>query len=131
MLDAGKKNVVGILVNAMDYEAAVEFVVRAAKEKRNATVAAQAIHAIMMGATDPEHQYRLNHFNLILPDAQGVRWGMKDVGSNGPGARRRGTTPRHSPPAWPLRVSAPRPILSTTKSTWFPQRLPETLGLWT
>ena len=26
MLDAGKKNVVGILVNAMDYEAAVEFV---------------------------------------------------------------------------------------------------------
>lgn len=60
MLDAGKKNVVGILVNAMDYEAAVEFVVRAAKEKRNATVAAQAIHAIMMGATD----------------AQGVRWGI-------------------------------------------------------
>jgi exopolysaccharide biosynthesis WecB/TagA/CpsF family protein len=76
VLDAGKKNILGILVNAMDYEAAVSFVVRAAEERRNATVASEAIHAVMMGVLDPEHQYRLNHFSLILPDAQGVRWGL-------------------------------------------------------
>lgn len=76
MIDAGKKNVVGILVNAMDYEAAVEFVIREARDRRPAIVAAEAIHGVMSGVLDPEHQYRLNHFSLILPDAQGVRWAM-------------------------------------------------------
>jgi len=76
VLDAGKKNILGILVNAMDYEAAVSFVIRAAQERQNATVASEAIHAVMMGVLDREHQYRLNHFSLILPDAQGVRWGL-------------------------------------------------------
>lgn len=76
MVDAGKKNILGILVNAMDYEAAVSFVIRAAEERRNATVASEAIHAVMMGVLDPKHQYRLNNFSLILPDAQGVRWGL-------------------------------------------------------
>ena len=76
MVNAGKKNIVGILVDAMDYEAAVDFIFQAAAERRNAPVAAEAIHAVMLGAIDPEHQYRLNNFSLILPDAQGVRWGM-------------------------------------------------------
>jgi N-acetylglucosaminyldiphosphoundecaprenol N-acetyl-beta-D-mannosaminyltransferase len=76
MIDCGKKNIVGILVNAMDYEAAVDFIIRAAKARQNATVAAEAIHALMTGYLDPEHQYRLNNFSLILPDAQGVRWGL-------------------------------------------------------
>jgi N-acetylglucosaminyldiphosphoundecaprenol N-acetyl-beta-D-mannosaminyltransferase len=76
MIDAGKKNIVGVLVNAMDYEAAVDFVVRAAHERRAATVATEPIHGVMSGVLDREHQYRLNHFSLILPDAQGVRWGM-------------------------------------------------------
>ena len=65
MIDRGKKNIVGILVNAMDYEAAVDFVIHAAKERRNTTVAAEAIRiSLMTGAFDPEHQYRLNNFSL-------------------------------------------------------------------
>jgi exopolysaccharide biosynthesis WecB/TagA/CpsF family protein len=76
MIDHGKKNVVGVLVNAMDYEAAVEFVIRSAHAHQPATVAAEAIHGVMCGVLNPEHRYRLNHFSLILPDAQGVRWAM-------------------------------------------------------
>ena len=76
MIDVGKKNVLGVLVNAMDYEAAVEFIIWAARDRRPAIAAAEAIHGLMSGVLDPEHQYRLNHFSLIFPDAQGIRWAM-------------------------------------------------------
>lgn len=33
MRQLGKKNVIGILIDAVDYEASVEFIFRAAKEK--------------------------------------------------------------------------------------------------
>ena len=76
MVDHGKKNVLGILVDAMDYEAAVDWIIRRAQNRQSATIAAEAIHGLMCGVLNPEHRYRLNHFGLILPDAQGVRWAM-------------------------------------------------------
>jgi hypothetical protein len=36
MIDGGKRNILGILMNAVDYEAAVEFVIRAARERQGA-----------------------------------------------------------------------------------------------
>ena len=30
----------------------------------------------MTGATDPEHRYRLNSFDLLVPDGQPVRWAL-------------------------------------------------------
>jgi N-acetylglucosaminyldiphosphoundecaprenol N-acetyl-beta-D-mannosaminyltransferase len=74
MLDSGKRNVVGILINAVDYEAAVEFVVRAAREKRSAAISALAVHGLMTGVLDREQKFRLNSFNLLVPDGQPVRW---------------------------------------------------------
>jgi len=76
MIDKGKQNVLGILMNAVDYEAAVEFVIRAAKERRGAAISALAVHGLMTGVSDREQKYRLNHFDLLVPDGHPVRWAL-------------------------------------------------------
>ena len=76
MINAGKHNVLGILMDAVDYEAAVEFVLRAAHQKRGAAVSALAVHGLMTGVLHGEHKYRLNHFDLLVPDGHPVRWAL-------------------------------------------------------
>jgi N-acetylglucosaminyldiphosphoundecaprenol N-acetyl-beta-D-mannosaminyltransferase len=71
---SGKKSVLGILIDPVNYDTAVERVVEAARNRRGAAVSAMAVHGIMTGVSDPEHQYRLNSFDLLLPDGQPVRW---------------------------------------------------------
>jgi N-acetylglucosaminyldiphosphoundecaprenol N-acetyl-beta-D-mannosaminyltransferase len=74
--NAGKHNVLGILIDAVDYEAATNFVFRAAREKRGCAISALAVHGLMSGAIDREHKFRLNHFDLLCPDGQPVRWAL-------------------------------------------------------
>lgn len=74
MINRGKHNLLGILVDAVDYEAAVERILDAARDHRGAAVSALAVHGVMTGALDPTHRYRLNRFDLIVPDGQPVRW---------------------------------------------------------
>ena len=76
MISRGKRNVLGILMDAVDYEAAVDFVIRAALECRGAAVSALAVHGLMTGVLNREHQYRLNHFDLLVPDGQPVVWAL-------------------------------------------------------
>jgi N-acetylglucosaminyldiphosphoundecaprenol N-acetyl-beta-D-mannosaminyltransferase len=76
MIDKGKHNVLGILVNAIDYEAAVAKIIAAAKASQPCSVSALAVHGIMTGAQDATHRYRLNRFDLIVPDGQPVRWAL-------------------------------------------------------
>jgi N-acetylglucosaminyldiphosphoundecaprenol N-acetyl-beta-D-mannosaminyltransferase len=76
MLHKGKVNVLGILVDAIDYEAAVEQVMAAAKEGRPFALSASAVHSVMTGHADPQHKYRLNQFDLLVPDGQPVRWAI-------------------------------------------------------
>jgi N-acetylglucosaminyldiphosphoundecaprenol N-acetyl-beta-D-mannosaminyltransferase len=76
MIDRGKRNILGILMNAVDYEAAVDFVIRAARERRGAAISALAVHGLMTGASDRQQKYRLNHFDLLVPDGHPVRWAM-------------------------------------------------------
>jgi N-acetylglucosaminyldiphosphoundecaprenol N-acetyl-beta-D-mannosaminyltransferase len=73
---ATKRNVIGILIDAVDYEAAVEFVIRTAEEKRGAAISALAVHGLMMGVLDREQKFRLNRFDLLAPDGQPVRWAL-------------------------------------------------------
>ena len=80
MIHEGKKNVLGIRVDAVDYEGATEAIIRAAHEKRPFAVSALAVHGIMTGVTDREHKYRLNRFDLLTPDGQPVRWAMQLTG---------------------------------------------------
>jgi len=76
MINAGKHNVLGILMDAVDYEAGVKFVLQAAHQKRGAAVSALAVHGLMTGVLDKEQKHRLNHFDLLVPDGHPVRWAL-------------------------------------------------------
>jgi exopolysaccharide biosynthesis WecB/TagA/CpsF family protein len=76
MIDLGKKNVLGVMIDAVDYEAAVDRIIRAAEERRPYAVSALAVHGVMTGVDDDEHRYRLNHLDLVTPDGQPVRWAL-------------------------------------------------------
>jgi exopolysaccharide biosynthesis WecB/TagA/CpsF family protein len=72
-----KRNVLGVLVDAVDYEGAAKEILRAARERRAFSVSALAVHGVMTGVLNRKHRYRLNHFDLLLPDGQPVRWAMR------------------------------------------------------
>jgi N-acetylglucosaminyldiphosphoundecaprenol N-acetyl-beta-D-mannosaminyltransferase len=79
MIDRGKHNVLGIRVDAVDYEAAVDRIVAAARERTPLAVTALAVHGVMTGALDRVHRYRLNHIDLVVPDGQPVRWALNGL----------------------------------------------------
>lgn len=76
MIDLGKSNLLGVLVNAIDYDAVADHVVAAARDQRSFAVTALAVHGVMCGALDPLHRCRLNRLDLVAPDGQPVRWGL-------------------------------------------------------
>ena len=77
MIDHGRHNVLGVRVNAVDYESAVERIIEAARQQRPCATSALAVHGVMTGALDREHQYRLNQLDLVVPDGQPVRWALR------------------------------------------------------
>jgi N-acetylglucosaminyldiphosphoundecaprenol N-acetyl-beta-D-mannosaminyltransferase len=79
MLNKGKRNIIGILIDAVDYETATEFILSAAREKRAAAVSAVAVHGLMTGVLNREQKFRLNHFDLLVPDGQPVRWAINGL----------------------------------------------------
>ncbi len=79
MIDLGKHSVLGIGVNAIDYEAAVQQVIAAAKQRCPLAVTALAVHGVMTGVGDKHHKYRLNQFDLVCPDGQPVRWALNRI----------------------------------------------------
>jgi N-acetylglucosaminyldiphosphoundecaprenol N-acetyl-beta-D-mannosaminyltransferase len=76
VIDLGKKDVLGILVDAVDYDAATARILSASKERRPYAVSALAVHGVMTGVDDPAHAYRLNTFDLLTADGQPVRWAL-------------------------------------------------------
>ncbi|MEH1124020.1 WecB/TagA/CpsF family glycosyltransferase [Micromonospora sp. CPCC 206061] len=76
MIAKGKRNVLGVLVDAVDYEAATAQVIAAAHERRPLALTALAVHGVMTGVLDRAHNARLNSFDLITPDGQPVRWAL-------------------------------------------------------
>jgi exopolysaccharide biosynthesis WecB/TagA/CpsF family protein len=76
MIDRGKHNILGVRIDAVDYEAAVEQIVRAAHACCPMAVSALAVHGLMTGVLDESHRYRLNRFDLLVPDGQPVRWAL-------------------------------------------------------
>jgi N-acetylglucosaminyldiphosphoundecaprenol N-acetyl-beta-D-mannosaminyltransferase len=76
MIDLGKRNLLGVLVDTVDYEAAVDRVIEAARENVAFGGSALAVHGVMSGVMDAEQRYRLNALDLVTPDGQPVRWGL-------------------------------------------------------
>lgn len=77
MIDQGRHPVLGVRIAAMDYEAAVQTVILAAKSGQTLSVTALAVHGVMTGVLDPMHRRRLNGVGLVLPDGQPVRWALR------------------------------------------------------
>lgn len=73
MIAQGKRSVLGVLVDVVDYEAATAHIMDAARERRPYAVTALAVHGVMTGVLDPPHNARLNSFDLVTPDGQPVR----------------------------------------------------------
>lgn len=76
MIDHGKQNVLGVMVDAVDYEAAVSRIIAAAETRTPYSCTALAVHGVMTGVLDGEQRFRLNSLDLVTPDGQPVRWGI-------------------------------------------------------
>src|SRR5690242_1979299 len=76
VLNRGKSNILGVLIDAVDYECAVDFILRVAQERRPTAISALAVHGLMTGVFNGEHRFRLNNFDLLVSDGQPVRWAL-------------------------------------------------------
>lgn len=76
MIDAGRHAVLGVRIAAVDYDAVVDAVVRAAEAGKPLAVSTLAVHGLMTGARDPVHARRLNGLDLVVPDGQ-PRWALR------------------------------------------------------
>lgn len=76
MIDGGKRLLLGVRLDAVDYEEAQRRILVAAREGRSLGVSALAVHGVMTGVLDAEQRWRINHLDLVTPDGQPVRWGL-------------------------------------------------------
>jgi len=76
VISAGKRSVLGVHVDVVDYEAAVQRVIAAAHAQQPLAVSALAVHGVMTGVQDAAHCARLNQLDLVTPDGQPVRWAL-------------------------------------------------------
>jgi exopolysaccharide biosynthesis WecB/TagA/CpsF family protein len=76
LIARGKRSVLGVHVDVIDYEAAVSRVLAAAQTASPLTLSALAVHGVMEGARDPRLLHRLNEIDVVAPDGQPVRWAL-------------------------------------------------------
>jgi exopolysaccharide biosynthesis WecB/TagA/CpsF family protein len=77
VIDEGRHSVLGVMVDAIDYETATERVISAAHARRPLALTALAVHGVMTGVEDRAHEARLNAFDVVTPDGQPVRWALR------------------------------------------------------
>lgn len=76
MIDRGRKNLLGVGIDAVDYDAATARILDAAHGPRPFAASALAVHGVMTGVLDRIHRRRLNLLDLVVPDGQPVRWAL-------------------------------------------------------
>lgn len=99
MVDLGKQNLLGVRIDAVDYEASTKRIIAAAAAARPLSATALAVHGVMTGALDTEQRFRINNLDMVTPDGQPVRWGLNLL-------HRTGLKDRVYGPALMLRVCA-------------------------
>jgi exopolysaccharide biosynthesis WecB/TagA/CpsF family protein len=92
MRDEGKRNLLGVMVDVVDYDAVTARIIDAARERRRMTIAALAVHGVMTGVRNREQRYRLNGMDIATPDGQPVRWALNLLHGTALGDQVRGTT---------------------------------------
>ena len=76
MVDGGKANVCGVLVDRVDYDGATARIVAAARDRRPFGATALAVHGLVEATRDPDLRHRVNSLDLVTPDGQPVRWAL-------------------------------------------------------
>lgn len=76
MIDHGKRNVLGVRIDAVDESAAVERILVAARARRPAAVSTLTVSGILAGITDRRHRHRLNGLDLLVPGGRGLCWAL-------------------------------------------------------
>src|SRR4051812_27960137 len=76
MIDYGKQNLLGVLIDAVDYETAIVKIISAAQSRVAFAASTLAVHGVMTGVMDGEQAHRLNQLDLVMPDGQPVRWAL-------------------------------------------------------
>jgi exopolysaccharide biosynthesis WecB/TagA/CpsF family protein len=76
MNDGRRKNLLGVLIDAVDYESTLADILSAARSGRGIAVSALAVHGTMMGVLKGKFRHRLNRLDLVVPDGQPVRWAL-------------------------------------------------------
>ncbi|SRR6266481_8397065 len=76
MKSSAKNNLLGVFVDGVNSQTAIDMVMEAAKQGRSFSVSALAVHGVMSGMMDITHRYRLNHLDLVVADGQPVRWAL-------------------------------------------------------
>jgi exopolysaccharide biosynthesis WecB/TagA/CpsF family protein len=71
-----KVDVIGVGIDVVTPQGAVERVIAAAGESRTYRVSALAVHGVMEAHDDPAQLHRMNEFEMVTPDGQPVRWAM-------------------------------------------------------
>ena len=75
-----RANVVGVGVSVTDYREVTACVVGHAKAARTLLVAASDVNSIMQARRDPVFAAVMNAFDIVTPDGQPVRWGLRWTG---------------------------------------------------
>jgi N-acetylglucosaminyldiphosphoundecaprenol N-acetyl-beta-D-mannosaminyltransferase len=76
VIDAGKRLLIGVRIDAVDYAGASARILAAAHDRRPLAVSALAVHGVMTGVLDATQRARINGLDLVTPDGQPVRWGL-------------------------------------------------------
>lgn len=79
MIDYGKRNLLGVHIDALDLEAALERIVFAAVQHQPYAVSALAVHGVVESHRDPHLRAALDDFEVVLPDGQPVRWALNTI----------------------------------------------------
>jgi N-acetylglucosaminyldiphosphoundecaprenol N-acetyl-beta-D-mannosaminyltransferase len=70
-------NILGVGVSLTDYAQAATLIIDAATRRRALLVTAADVHMIIQARRDPDYAAVLNDFDLVTPDGQPLRWGLR------------------------------------------------------
>jgi exopolysaccharide biosynthesis WecB/TagA/CpsF family protein len=85
-----KYDLFGVQISATTYEEATELILGAARRHMPAAVSLHAVHAVITASQDSELRDEVNHFEIVAPDGQPVRWALNLLYGTGLSDRVRG-----------------------------------------
>jgi len=76
-MNLGRHSVLGVDVDAVDYDEAVRQILAAARNQQWLGMAAVPVHSVMTAVLDPGFAHDLSQMSLGVPDGQPVRWALR------------------------------------------------------